>query len=501
MNPPAGLTRKNLPTNPLLYEINTAVWLSGLSRRHGRPITFDAIPSAEIDSIASHGFNLVWLMGIWKRSAMGRIILLNDDSSRADFARALPNWTEDQVIGSPVAVASYQPDPRFGTWQSLAKLRSQFASRGMGLALDVVANHTAVDHPWVALAPRRYILGADGDLSSHTDAFFKCGESHATIIAKGRDPFFPAWPDTAQLNIFDGETRRDLIAEFRAVADNCDTIVAHMAQLSLNDVFQNNWGGLLGSTAAAPHGEFWKEAITATRKTMWIAEAYWDTEWALQQLGFDYTFDKKFYDSVLSGNAAAVGEHLRTELEFQRRSVRFIENHNEPRAAYAFGEEHLKAPAVLLATIPGMRLFHGGQLEVQKVRVPLPMTAARDTTPSLQVMGLYDKLLQLSHSEVLADGQWLYRELSRAYDDTSDQLIAYSWTHKTNLLLVVVNPGHRRAQGMAPLYDTVDPTREYLLVDELTGIRYRRQGKQLFSPGLHVILDPFDAHILRITTV
>ena len=283
MNPLAGFSKKKLPSNPLLYEINTAVWLAELSRRHGRAVTFDTIPPSELDTIASHGFNLIWLMGIWRRGVEGRRMLLNDDSSRADFSRALPSWTEEQIIGSPLAVAAYEPDARFGTWQSLAKLRSQCAARGMGLALDVVANHTAIDHPWVTLAPRRYVLGTEADFISQPEAYCSCGDAYGTVIAKGRDPYFPAWPDTAQLNIFDAETRRELIAEFRTIADHCDAIIAHMAQLSLNDIFQSNWGAPMERATGAPHAEFWNQAITATRKTIWIAEAYWDTEETLQQ--------------------------------------------------------------------------------------------------------------------------------------------------------------------------------------------------------------------------
>ena len=34
-----------------------------------------------------------------------------------------------------------------------------------------------------------------------------------------------------------------------------------------------------------------------------MAEAYWDLEWALQQQGFDYCYDKRLYDRLVTGDA------------------------------------------------------------------------------------------------------------------------------------------------------------------------------------------------------
>ena len=34
-----------------------------------------------------------------------------------------------------------------------------------------------------------------------------------------------------------------------------------------------------------------------------IAEVYWDLEWTLHQQGFDYTYDKRFYDHLGEGEA------------------------------------------------------------------------------------------------------------------------------------------------------------------------------------------------------
>ena len=42
-------------TYPSLYQINTRVWLTELSRQHGKRATLDDIPDAELDRIAETG--------------------------------------------------------------------------------------------------------------------------------------------------------------------------------------------------------------------------------------------------------------------------------------------------------------------------------------------------------------------------------------------------------------------------------------------------------------
>ena len=58
--------------HPHLYEINTWPWLDELSRRAGRHLTLDGVPDGEWDHLERRGIDIVYLMGIWKRSAVGR---------------------------------------------------------------------------------------------------------------------------------------------------------------------------------------------------------------------------------------------------------------------------------------------------------------------------------------------------------------------------------------------------------------------------------------------
>ena len=112
-----------------------------------------------------------------------------------------------------------------------------------------------------------------------------------------------------------------------------------MAMLLLPDVIQRTWGDRSRpADGTAPIDvSFWPEAIRAVRGEhpgfLFMAEVYWDLEWDLQQQGFDYTYDKRLYDRLHGRDAAGVRGHLCADAEFQHRSVRFLENHDEPRAA------------------------------------------------------------------------------------------------------------------------------------------------------------------------
>ena len=128
-----------------------------------------------------------------------------------------------------------------------------------------------------------------------------------------------------------------MVATLRRIAEQCDGVRCDMAMLMLNDVFERTWGERAG---APPGDEYWPATIAARQgghpDFVFMAEAYWDLECALQQQGFDYCYDKRLYDRLIHDGAEAVRGHLTGDTGYQERLVRFIENHDEPRAAAAF---------------------------------------------------------------------------------------------------------------------------------------------------------------------
>jgi glycosidase len=104
---------------------------------------------------------------------------------------------------------------------------------------------------------------------------------------------------------------------------------------------------------------------------LFLAEAYWDLEWALQQQGFNYCYDKRLYDRILQGPAEQVRLHLLADDQYQHGLLRFVENHDEPRAVSAFGSARSRVAAVTALTQTGARLVHNGQLEGATVHLPV----------------------------------------------------------------------------------------------------------------------------------
>ena len=142
------------PRHPIVYEINTWVWLGELAGKHGRPVHLGTVPTEEWDALAAHGFDALWFMGVWERSPAGIEISMRNEGLLADFRRALPDFSPEDNVGSPYCIRRYVVDHRLGGPEGLAVARRMLRERGLRLILDFVPNHVAPDHPWVVAAPR-----------------------------------------------------------------------------------------------------------------------------------------------------------------------------------------------------------------------------------------------------------------------------------------------------------------------------------------------------------
>ena len=182
--------------HPHLCEINTWAWLEQLSARAGHLLKLEDLPDTEWDMLANRGFDIVWLMGIWQRSAEARRVALNSPKATAAYNAALPGWKPSDVVGSPYSVAAYVPDPRIGTFGSIDAVREKLHARGMALFLDFVGNHTALDHAWTREHPEFYMQATGEDFQKDPSSFYRIDTSNgARYLAFGRDPYFPPWTD------------------------------------------------------------------------------------------------------------------------------------------------------------------------------------------------------------------------------------------------------------------------------------------------------------------
>jgi 1,4-alpha-glucan branching enzyme len=366
----------------------------------------------------------------------------------------------------------------------------------MNLILDFVPNHVALDHPWVAEHPEYFIQGNADDARNDASSFIETG---GTVYARGRDPFFPAWPDVLQLNAFAPGLRQAAIETVASIAQQCDGIRCDMAMLFLSAVFARTWGGRAGQQPAT---EYWADVIQAVKKNypgfLFIAEAYWDMEWQLQQLGFDFCYDKKLYDRLEHSNAESIRLHLCADPSYLRKLLRFIENHDEPRAAATFSPEKQRAAALTIATLPGIKLFHEGQLEGRTVRLPVFLGRRPQESVDQGLQGFYKKLLGAIDKPIFRDGQWSLCERTGWSDNTTCQnLVAWNWLRDDERYLIIVNLSDCSAQSRVKVPWADEGGEEWRLLDAISGAIYERAADEMRSPGLYVELHPWNFHFFE----
>jgi hypothetical protein len=494
--PPTG--RLKVRKHPHLMELNTLAWLGELSRNAGQRITLAQVPAVEWDRLKKLGFDLVWLMGIWKRSATGRAMFRTDPSHFPEYDRALPDWHLANVSGSPYSIQDYSPDPRLGDWDALDWARNQLRQRGMGLILDFVPNHTGPDHPWLQSHPEYYIQGSEKDFRRSPSSYLVLERDPAPwVIACGKDPYLPPWADTAQLNHFNPETREALADTLRSIARHADGLRCDMAMLAVNAVFAMTWGSQLAAFPAPPL-EFWPGLIASQPNLVWIAEVYWDMEWQLQQMGFQFTYDKRLYDRLRSSGPPEILAHLRADVSFQARLARFLENHDEDRCAAVFAADKLQAAAALLAALPGMRFYHQGQLEGRKIRLPIVLDGASPEPVDSTLQGFYLKLLEISNRETFHEGEWSLLDVRPAHDQSSGNLIGCRWDCCETTALTVVNFTPQPSQGRAYPAIAGDRSRLCTVTDLFRGDRDERIGTEIVENGIYFKLEGFGYQVLEI---
>ena len=484
---------------PSLFQVRTRVLLTELSETIGRTATLDDIPDAALDRLRDMGFDWIWLLSVWNTGLVSQQLSRSHHELRHEFLETLPDLREDDIAGSGFAITGYTVHPSLGGDAALARIRRRLRDRGMRLMLDFVPNHTALDHPWVDEHPEYYIAGTESDLAraphNYTHVSLRQG---GRVLAFGRDPHFPGWTDTLQLDYSNLAMQQAMVGELLRIAGQCDGVRCDMAMLLLPDVFERTWG------RRAPL--FWPDAIRRVQERVpgfcFMAEVYWDLQWTLLQQGFDYAYDKRLYDRLRDGHARPVREHLRAGLDYQDKLARFMENHDEPRAAVSFPSPMREAAAVVTYLSPGLRFFHQGQFEGRRTRVPPHLVRAPVESVNQNVQRFYKRLRASLNQKVVRDGEWQLLECVPAWEGnwTSDCYVAWMWTGRAGgRRLVAVNYAGNQSQCFVRLPVPGFGDRPVRFTDQMGPAVFDREGHDLDARGLYLDMSPWSYHVFELT--
>jgi hypothetical protein len=484
---------------PSLFQVNTRVWLTELSGQLDRAVTLDDLPDTELDRWVESGFDWIWLLSVWTTGENGRKVSRQNPEWRHEFEQTLPNLTEEDIGGSGFAIADYHVHPGLGGDAALKRLRKRLRDRGLRLMLDFVPNHMGPDHAWVHEHPEYFISGTEHDLIHHPSNYTRVNHSKGSaILAYGRDPYFSGWPDTLQLDYSNEATVHAMKQELIRIASQCDGVRCDMAMLILPDVFEKTWGRRAKS--------FWPEVIKAVREHerefCFLAEVYWDMEWTLQQQGFDYTYDKRLYDRLREGNVLSIRGHFHAGLDYQDRLVRFLENHDESRAADIFSPDQQKAAAVITYLSPGLRFFHQGQFEGRMKRISPHLVRAPHEPLNTDLQEFYRDLLAVIRKSLFREGRWQILKCTPAWDGNGscESFIVFRWGEpggRSALVTINLAPHSSQCYVQLPFPEMSNQSMEFR--DIMSVALFYRHGNELLTKGLYLDMPPWGYHIFEVS--
>ncbi len=503
-------------THPILYEINTRCWLRELSDRLGQTITLATVPDEEFAGWQRLGFTHIWLMGVWTTGRRARTLAYKEPNLRCAYDELLPDWRKEDVAGSPYSIAEYKVPRTLGGNAGLREFRTKLHGAGLKLVLDFVPNHVGLDHPWLREHPDMFVQSA----AEVEGTFAQPTSSGVRWIAHGKDPHFPCWTDVAQLDYRQPATRTAMRKQLLSVAARCDGVRCDMAMLLLNEVFERTWAGF-PNTGARLETEFWAEAIPAVRQEqpgfLFLAEVYWDLEARMQNLGFDFTYDKHLYDDLIWRNTAWAQQRL-LELppHFTAACAHFLENHDEPRVAVKLSLAEHRAAAWVILGLPGMRFLHEGQLTGARIKVPVQLGRRPLEAPQPDVQQMYNALLTTLSKTAVGRGRGEILSPREAWpgNPSAQNFIVVQWLAEppenppltppwrgTEFDLAAVNQAPHRSQCYVPLKVPNLADYNWSMRDLLSTEVYERFGSDLEAQGLYLDLPEHGAQIFHFAPI
>jgi len=448
-----------------LYLINTRLWIKELRHKYGQSLTIDTIPEKEWSPLLKK-YDTFWFMGIYVPSPASQ-----DHAKKYvdQYRYALPNINSNiDIVASPFAIPDYIPNPEIvGNWFKWDKMLEKLHSHGKKVVIDFVPNHTGLDHSWAKTHPEYYIQGSESQYHSSPNFYYPVidhkGNTH--YLAHGKDPNYPEWSDTLQLNIANPIVQEEMGKIMLQLVDHADGIRCDMAMLVNPSTFLRTWGWALTDQQKdfLCHNPFWEKQLKLVKakadslgKRFDIAgEIYWDKE----ELGkiFDGMYDNYLYQQFLevsSGkNPQKLREHIKYLVKRQNngqpyRSWLYVENHDEERGLKKFGGLS-KTFAVLAGIIPdSVFMVNQGQEKGSRIRPPMQIGRFPKERVDSSVSKFYKTLFDLKNSRLFQQGDW---DMATIYTENPNIIaLEVRSPDKKICSVVCVNSGNYKAQCSVP---------------------------------------------------
>lgn len=486
---------------PVLYQKNTRFWLAELSESLGRQATLDDIPDEQLQRLAELGFDWLYLYCMWDTSDIVTEMARSQPGLRAEASALMGEASAKTLCASCFAISGYAAPERWGGQEALKQFHARLNQHGLRLMLDFIPNHTGIGHPWASEHPDYYIHDT---LENHKhnpgSGIANKTEQGSQILMHGRDPYFPPWNDTLQLNYGNPALQDAMIGELLGLTELCDGVRCDMAMLVIPQVFQRTWG-----VQSEP---FWPKAIPKVKGFQpgftFMAEVYWDLEHELIAQGFDYAYDKKLYDYLVKRQPRAAHDQMITQGHSITQMAHFLENHDEPRAANIFPLEVHRAAAYISFLIPGLRFFHAGQEQGHLLKIPVQFCKPPNQPGHLKLEDFYTQLLKQLKEITLKPDSWHLCRTSPAWEGnpTWHDFIVFCWLDEANeFWLAAIHYASGVGQCYAQFPFSWSTQANYSFHDQLNSVVYERSGAELHLKGVYLELPDWGYHLFHVQEI
>ena len=489
------------PRFPSLYQINTRVWLTELSRALGRPATLDDIPDAELDRLAEMGFDWIWFLSVWQTGPAAQRDLAQQSRVaqrvRGDAARpargrhrrlGIRDHRLHRASRSRRRRGARPPARAAAAARAAADARFRPEPHGPGSPLGRRASRL--------LRPRHRSSTWRARRRTTRRVQTRNGPICCSPMAAIR--ISPAGPTRCSSTTATRPLQEAMIGELRRIAGQCDGVRCDMAMLVLPDVFERTWG-----IRAEP---FWPKATERVRRA---ASGLLLHGRGLLGSGMD---------------AAAAGLRLRLRQAAVRPPSRWTcpagaralprrarlpgqagPLPGKPRRAACRG--HLsrrtvhEAAAVITFLSPGLRFFHQGQFEGRKKRISPHLVRAPAEAEDEKLKRFYERLLAILRHDTVRNGAWRRLDCIPAWDGNGscDSFLAFGWEGTDGQrLLVAVNyaPNQSQCYVLLPHEDLKQGM--WRLKDRMDEVAYDREGRDLVARGLYLDLPAWHYHVFQL---